>query len=256
MIFILGGNGFVGSAFVRFCKQHDIEYAIITRHNQQFWKHKSCDVFINCNGNAKKYLADKQPANDFRMNVQSTVDVLHDFNYNTYVHISTVDVYHDPSDYDMTKEDFCPINVQLLSNYGFSKLTAENAIVKYCPENYIIFRLGGVVGKNLKKNVVYDIINKRELFISPDSTLQFINTDEVANLVFTVLNHETKQEIINLCGTGCLSVRDIGDIFGVTLPENDAEPQHYNVNNEKIQQYAPISTTEETLRHFKEELLR
>ena len=57
MIFILGGNGFVGSGLVRACAAQERPYVVLTRENYADYVGQPCDVFINANGNSKKFMA-------------------------------------------------------------------------------------------------------------------------------------------------------------------------------------------------------
>jgi nucleoside-diphosphate-sugar epimerase len=149
LIFILGGQGFVGSAFVRFCQSNNKEFVMIDRQNYDFYKGKSCDVFVNANGNSSKILATNNPMEDFVATVQSTKNSLIDFKFNKYVFLSSCDVYPDCSSPDLTKEDSV-IDVSKQSTYGFHKHLAEECVIHSVP-NWLVIRMGGMVGQGLKK---------------------------------------------------------------------------------------------------------
>lgn len=97
MIFILGGRGFVGSAFVRYCQQNRLEHTVIDRANYAEFIGHSCDVLINANGNSKKFLAHQQPLQDFDASVRSVRASLIDFHAALYIYLSSCDVYPDCS---------------------------------------------------------------------------------------------------------------------------------------------------------------
>jgi len=42
-LFILGGNGFIGSAFSRYASGHGIEHAVIQKSNYSDFTGKTCD---------------------------------------------------------------------------------------------------------------------------------------------------------------------------------------------------------------------
>ena len=56
MIFLLGGNGFVGSGFVRAMETRGLAFRVITRANYAEFAGQECDLFINANGNSSKLL--------------------------------------------------------------------------------------------------------------------------------------------------------------------------------------------------------
>ena len=71
MIFILGGNGFVGSAFARLCRATGQEYVVLARDNYAAHRGRACSVLVNANGNSKKYLSNDEPLVDFDQSVRS-----------------------------------------------------------------------------------------------------------------------------------------------------------------------------------------
>jgi hypothetical protein len=71
MIFILGGNGFIGSGLVRYCEANNLSHQVITRENYKNFIGQHCEVFINANGNSKMYLARQNPLEDFDASVRS-----------------------------------------------------------------------------------------------------------------------------------------------------------------------------------------
>ena len=253
MIFILGGNGFVGSALARYCKKNSKDYFIINRVNYNESKGKKCDIFINVAGNSSKILAQKNPIKDFKESVELTKNSLIDFNFKKYVFISSCDIYPDCSSPDLTLEN-SKIDVFKQTHYGFHKYLAEQC-VSHHSDNWLIIRLGGMVGPGLKKNAIYDIINGGPLWISPESQLQFIHTDDVARIVFSFIEKDMIKEIINLCGNGLIKIADIMQFKGNIPIQNDAPVVIYNVNIEKIKKYQQIPQSETSVKNFIREQL-
>ena len=64
-IFLLGGEGFVGKGFVDFFIKNGISYNVINRKNYKDFLGKKCDLFINANGNSRKYISSKNPILDY-----------------------------------------------------------------------------------------------------------------------------------------------------------------------------------------------
>lgn len=233
MIYILGGNGFVGSAFVRLFEQLNIPYKNITRDVYEKFKGTSCDIFINANGNSKKFLANKDPKAEFEATVKSVCFSLHDFKYKKYVLCSTCDVYNNFEDESLNDEK-SKIDIRKQSRYGFHKYIAEN-YVRYEAEDYLIIRFGGFVGPKLAKNPIFDILNGGPLWLNPESKLQYLHTDEAARIVWNLIEKGYKNEIFNVCGTGLIRLQDVIDYIGKEIEVKEEAPKViYNINTEKI----------------------
>jgi len=127
MIFIIGGEGFVGSAFARFCQNKNKEFEIIDRENYDSFKGKKCDILINANGNSSKILATKDPLEDFEATVTSVRKSMDDFKCKKYILLSSCDVYPDCSSPNLTSED-SQIDISKQTSYGSHKYQAEHSV--------------------------------------------------------------------------------------------------------------------------------
>lgn len=247
MIFILGGKGFVGSAFVRHCQDNKIPHEVIDKKNYDSYKGKSCDVLINANGNSSKVLASKNPMEDFEATVQSARKSLLDFSFKKYVLISSCDVYPDFADPAKSSED-SKIDVTRQSTYGFHKYLAEES-VKHGAKDWLIVRLGGMVGEGIRKNPIFDIINGGPLWIDPQSELQYMNTNDVAKTVFRLIDNSKTREIFNVCGNGLVKLQKLLDIYRVKINPNSPVVK-YDINIEKIEKMTPMPDSMETVMNF------
>jgi nucleoside-diphosphate-sugar epimerase len=254
MIFILGGNGFIGSAFSRICIKQNLEHHIITKENYAKYSDRSCDVFINANGSSSKLLGNKDPKADFDANVKSTRDTLVDFKFKKYVLISSCDVYPDCSSPATTSEDF-NIDVSKQSVYGFHKYLAEQC-VQNTSERWLIMRLGGMVGIGIKKNAIFDILYGDKIWLNPESKLQFINTDDVAQITIDLLEKKINNETYNLCGDGLVKLQDVINRVGKHIQIVANSPNVvYNVNVSKIKKIISLPKSIETVNKFVDEMI-
>ena len=64
-IVLLGGNGFVGSAYTRLLRQTDVQLIVAGRDNYTDYIGASCDVLINANGNSKEIPRHGKPKRGF-----------------------------------------------------------------------------------------------------------------------------------------------------------------------------------------------
>lgn len=246
MIFLLGGNGFVGSGFMRVLEAHRVPFELITRTNYADFIGESCDIFINANGNSKKFFAAEDPKAEFQMSVASVRDTLVDFRFRTYVFLSTSDVYPDCSSPDLTRED-AAIDIARLSTYGFHKYLSEQC-VRHAAKRWLIIRQGGFVGPGLKKNAVYDILNGEKLFVHPESRFQFINTDQSACAILQLLEQGVHNEVINLTAWGTISANEIMELAGRRVPyPKGAVPVTYELSTQKAATWVELPSTVQSI---------
>lgn len=248
MIFILGGKGFVGSAFARLFELKREPFEIITRENFSKVEGKTCDIFINAAGNSKKWFTDKEPLNEFDQSVRLVRSTLENFTFETYVQLSSCDVYPDCSRFESTSED-AVLDPLKQSPYGFHKYLAELCVERFAPR-WFIFRLGGMVGPMLKKNPLFDLLSKKHMHVSLDSKLQFMSTDDMARLAWEVLSKKSDSRKYNLCGNGVIALEEARKYAGF-----DAEPLrvptvHYEVNITRVSQLVRIPSTRDTVFRF------
>lgn len=242
MHFILGGAGFLGSAVVRTLERRGEPHVVITRDNYADYKGQRCDVFINANGNAKKFLAQREPMTDFDASTRSVRASLEDFDYGTYVYFSSVDVYPDPSNADSTSED-TPLDVSAQVPYGFHKYLAEQC-VRHRASKWVIPRFGAFVGPGLQKNAVFDILAGQPLWVDAQSAFQFLSTDDAADIVFALLEQEVTNQIFNVCGRGQISVDDMLSIAGRDVPVHPGSPViTYDVNIAKLERFIDVPSS-------------
>ena len=57
MIFVLGGDGFLGKGITKILKEEGKSYKIIDKINYKKYINKKCDILINTSTNSYKYLA-------------------------------------------------------------------------------------------------------------------------------------------------------------------------------------------------------
>lgn len=249
MIFLLGGNGFVGSGFVRYLNTLGIPFTVIDRINYGQFIGSECDVFINANGNSKKFLAKDDPKAEFQASVASVRNSLVDFKFKKYVFLSTSDVYPDCSKPDLTCEETV-LNVAEQSPYGFHKHLAE-LCVQHGAKTWLIVRQGGFVGHGMKKNAVFDVLNGDKLWVHPDSRFQFINTEDSARFVMELVQQNISNQVFNLTATGTISVSEIMKLAGRSVPHDPStKPVCYAISTDKVARYVTLPSTYETVQKF------
>jgi nucleoside-diphosphate-sugar epimerase len=250
---LIGANGFVGSSFARLLLQKSgVELVTVTRQNYSACAGARSDVVIEAACNSKKFLADENPLADFQASVEHRLRTLRDFPAGLHLHISSVDVYSDLTSPATTREDTA-IDFTKVSHYGAHKLLAEQLVRHYAPR-WLILRLAGMVGPGLRKNPVFDILNGQPLRIHPDSRYQYLSTDEVARAAWQLVEGGVTGEMVNVCGDGAISMREIARLAGRELNLSaqtlGLTPRVVEASNEKIRRWTAISKTTDALADF------
>lgn len=256
MIFLLGGNGFVGSGFARWCAANGRELVVLTRTNYADYVGKRCSIFVNANGNSKKPLAAQQPLFDFDASVRSVRASLVDFQFDQYVHLSSCDVYPDCSSPATTLEEQV-LDPSQQSPYGFHKSLAEQC-VRHGAKRHLICRLGGFVGPGLKKNAIFDIVWGEKLWLDPDSELQFMHTDDCARIIMGLAESgAATNRTLNVCGAGVVRLREVMAWAGRSPPVNPGSPKvRYEVATAALARLTDVPPTPTVARRFVEQAVR
>jgi nucleoside-diphosphate-sugar epimerase len=249
-IFVLGGKGFVGSAFLRAAQKKGLAAECVDLDDYASFRGKECDLLVNADGNSRKYLAAEKPLEEFELSVVSVLQALHDFRFRGYLHVSTIDVYPDHENPENNREE-APIDGDRLSPYGLHKYLGELLVRRYAPRRLIV-RLGGVLGPGLKKNPVFDLINARPLRVHEDSRYQYLPVDFAAQSALELAGKGIWGETVNLCGTGTVTIREIREML--KKPLRYASPsvprEAYEINNEKLVGYCAVPRTIDTIKNY------
>lgn len=250
---LIGANGFVGSAFARLLQARpDVQLVRVTRGNFDSVPAAPSDIVIEAACNSKKFLAAENPAAEFELSVTHRLKTLLRFPAVLQVHVSSVDVYGDLTSPATTRED-SPVDFSKISRYGFHKLLAEQLVRHYAPR-WLILRLAGMVGPGLRKNPVFDILNGLPLRVHPDSRYQYVPTDDVARIAWSLIERNAAGEIYNVCGDGTVTMREIARLAGrelnlSDLPQNST-PRIVEASNDKIRKLFSIPKTADSICAF------
>ena len=128
-------------------------------------------------------------------------------------------------------------------------------------KNFLIFRLGGLVGDKLTKNPVFDLFNKHVIFSSLKSRMNFIHTDFIPPILINLLSKKINNEIFNLTSSENIKLEDIINYFNLKKPDYYNEKsskiiQNYKINVSKILKYTKLPSTLDSIKRYKENLNR
>ena len=146
---LIGYTGFVGSNIAA----KSSFQGLYNSKNIQSAYNTNPEILVYAGLPAEKFLANNDPESDMQK-IQGAINNIKAINPKKLVLISTIDVYPFPNDVD---EDSAIDKTDLLP-YGFDRLYLEEFVVQNF-EDYLIVRLPGLFGKNIKKNFIYDFIH-------------------------------------------------------------------------------------------------
>jgi nucleoside-diphosphate-sugar epimerase len=230
-IFVMGGGGLIGSEIVTFFRKYH-QVHILNKKNYKLYSNKKCDLFINANGNSSRYLGNKYPYLDFIRSVQTTYKSIKDFKFKKYIFLSSIEVYV-ANDKKKNKNEKTKIKVDNINHYGFNKFLSENIVKHFC-KNYLILRLGPVVSNKMKKNHIYDILNKKKIVhVNSESQSTFVSSNVVVEIIFKLLKKKING-IINISAINSLNFKNIDKLLSSKSNFDSSIRKFNNSVNTKI----------------------
>jgi len=217
-ICVLGYNGFIGSNVLEVLKQ-----------NFSVNESDKYDFLVNCAGFSKMYEGNKNP--DKMRNVEDSIlEKINGISFDKIIHLSTIYIEVYPQDV-----------------YSRIKVEMEDKILsKY--ENATVLRLGGVLGKGLKKNVVFDLITNGPLYVTSDSFYNYISAYEIANIISYLINNPIAG-IINVGSSKSISVADIANILKKN-PIYGNKKETINFDISRLQHFYKVGSSREYVEEF------
>lgn len=150
---LIGYSGFVGSTLI---KQGQFS-ALYRSNNIDEIRGKKFGIVVCAGAPAQKWIANKHPEAD-RASIESLIECLKTIDCLQFVLISTVDVFKSPEGVDENS----PIVEDGLHPYGLHRRMLEKFSISHFASPLIV-RLPGLVGPGLRKNIIFDFLNKNNL---------------------------------------------------------------------------------------------
>jgi len=150
---LIGYTGFIGSSLLK----HASFTEVYNSKNIFDIQNKEFDLVVCAGAPGKKWLANSNPDVD-RKKIDSLILSLKTVRCDKFILISTVDVFKYPTAVDESSK----IPERNLHPYGLHRRILEKFIEqKY--KKHLVIRLPGLVGPNLKKNVLFDLLNNNNI---------------------------------------------------------------------------------------------
>lgn len=163
IIGVVGFKGFVGSSIY---EKLFVKHEVIGIDRNNYFKNQSTnyDILINSAMPSKRFWAKLNPEKDYEETVIKTKNLMRDYNYSKFIHISSVSARCQPE-----------------TIYGKNKKKSEDLVKKN--NNYLIIRLGPMYGNKLNKGVLIDLVNNKKVFCNSNSKYSFTNLDFISSWI-------------------------------------------------------------------------
>ncbi len=196
---LIGYTGFVGGNLQ---SQQDFDDCYNTK-NIDTIDGKHYDTLVCAGVSAVKWLANKEPGKD-RLHIEMLLKHLKTLSVKKFILISTVDVYPIPVNVDENSR----INLDECHPYGKHRLELEKIISDKF--DTLIFRLPGLFGAGLRKNIIYDFLNDNNVEqINPKGIFQFYYLNHLTRDINIAL--ENNLQVVNMA-TEPTSVSEVAKI--------------------------------------------
>jgi nucleoside-diphosphate-sugar epimerase len=167
---LIGYTGFVGGTI---SKQHQFDAEYNSRNIDDI-EGAEFDLVVCAGAPGVKWLANQEPDKDLA-NITKLQKSLSSIKSTKFVLISTVDVFNNP----VKVNEGTAINLSELSPYGKHRRMLEEFVEAHF-DDVTIVRLPGLFGAGLKKNLIYDLINRQRYdTFNPESEFQFYNMERL-----------------------------------------------------------------------------
>lgn len=158
---LVGFTGFVGS---NLCEQTEFEGLYASCNITEAYG-KCPELLVYSGVPAQKFLANSNPEADFEV-IKGAIQNIEAINPKKIVLISTIDVFNDPNG----KNEDASFEVSNEA-YGKNRKYLEDWVMNHF-EDYLIVRLPGLYGKNIKKNFIYDLIHYIPMLLKEEKYLE------------------------------------------------------------------------------------
>lgn len=158
-------------------------------------KWKEYDLVVCAWVKAIKWWANQNPEEDLEW-INDLIDNIKEIKTKRFILISTVDIYPNPKNVD-ENFDFNSINQDEYQAYWKNRLYLEN-FIKSNFENYNIIRLPWLFWNNIKKNVIFDLLNNNQVDkIIPNCKFQYYYLWNIWKDIEKVINNNLKEANFN-----------------------------------------------------------
>ena len=220
---LIGYSGFIGKELQT---QKKFEYRFNSKNIHQI-KNMTFNRVICCAAPGTKWLANLKPEKD-RKKIYLLINYLKTIKAQTFILISTVDIFGKKK---VINEESKPKSYKN-NYYGKHRLILENFAKKKFKKNFLIIRISGIVGKFLKKNILYDLKHSKNLAqINLQSVFQYYPIQNLWKDIKLILKKKLK--VIHLNSEPILTSEIVSLKFSkfTELKNNKSQKVFYDIKS-------------------------
>lgn len=220
--FLVGYSGFVGS---NLAFEHEFNGLFNSKNISSAYGEKP-DILVYSGVRAEMFLANSNPQLDFEQ-IKEAISNIKKISPKTTVLISTVAVYDNTS-----ADEDCIIDENKLSAYGKNRLFLEKWVSENC-NDFLIVRLPALYGINLKKNFIYDYINRIPSMLSEKKFIELAEKEKILLNYYKVAENNF-YKCISLTNKEKILLKSIFENLGfnsLNFTDSRSVYQFYNLKN-------------------------
>lgn len=253
-VFVVGGNGFIGSEVVKSFQSSEVE-VIVPARNELFTTDPDNDIIIYCAGNGDC----SRPEQVVESNIIYLQKILANCNFKKLIYLSSTRLYLNS---ELSSEK-AGITIQCDDNrrlFNLTKLTAEECCLK-SGKNILIVRPSNVYGNAFESKLFLPmivknaILNKKiDMYVNQDYSKDYVSVADVSETIKKLaLTYEGPEKIFNIASGKNTTAIEIAEIIRSKIScEIVWHPNSTNENFPIIDisrikntiQYCPISVTD------------
>jgi hypothetical protein len=246
MKILVGDTGLIGNTLK---EKIQFDFTYNTRNISTFndVEYKNATLYLSCLP-ATKWMVNKNIPLDI-ININKIIDTISNQKFDRVILFSTIDVY---TDTPPLSDENSPIHLKSLS-YGTNRYLFELLVKEFVhTDDLKIFRLPALFSKNIKKNVLYDLIHNNNVDqINRNSAFQWYNLDNLTRDVENLIENYNNETSFNLF-TEPLDTNDIISLFPHYETITYSSPVKSEYNYKTIHSESGyIMTKEEVLKEIK-----
>lgn len=211
MNILIGNTGLIGQTLKKSIK-FDLEFNSKNIHEYTDSVQDGADLYLCCLP-ATKWLVNKNVKKDLD-NILTIVDIIKTRKYKNIYLISTIDVYLESP----MRSNEVSVPIVRSFNYGSNRYMFELMVQQFVRfENIKIFRLPALFSVDIKKNVLFDLLNNNNVQnINANSIYQWYDLNDLVKDISESNSYDSK--IINLFPEGV----DTNNIIRELFPEYES----------------------------------
>jgi nucleoside-diphosphate-sugar epimerase len=189
---VIGADGFVGAEIIKAIKS-DGKYDLISivRSDDISGKIEAADLVIHAANPAKRFMAEKEPINDFVETAEKTFSLLKTAKEKKFILISTLSC-----------------RTQLNTNYGRNRRFCELMALN---QGASVIRLGPMFGGSRKQDLLHDLLAGKKIYVSAETKYAYVDVEWVGQKILNLINK--KPNIYEIGAKNSISLAHLRDFF-------------------------------------------